>query len=121
MSQPTLHPLPMSHPPVPLSHFPAIPFIFILLRTLLHSPKLQPFCFQALPHFLPKPTRGGGTPSSPSDKFQGASQGAFSRPSGRPFFATWSLQRRFKLCLCRTMSHIAGQSLMRRELLVRFS
>ena len=37
-----------------------IPFTFKLLRTLLHSPKPQPFCFQSLPHSLPKTTRGGG-------------------------------------------------------------
>src|SRR6266699_1423101 len=51
---------PASHPPVPLSHFPAIPFLFTLLRTLLHSPKPQHFCFQPLPHSLQKTTRGGG-------------------------------------------------------------
>src|SRR6266567_9484431 len=37
-----------------------IPYTFKLLRTLLHSPKTQPFCFQALPHSLPKTTQGGG-------------------------------------------------------------
>src|SRR6266704_4214188 len=46
--------------PVPLSHYLPIPFLFTLLRTLLHSPKTQPFCFQAIPHSLPKITRGGG-------------------------------------------------------------
>jgi len=35
-------------------------FLFTLLRTLLRSPKTQPFSFQALPHSLPKTTRGGG-------------------------------------------------------------
>ena len=59
-SQPALHPLPTSHPPVPLSRFPAIPFFFTLLRTLLHSPKPQSFCFQSLPHSLPKTAGGGG-------------------------------------------------------------
>ena len=40
-----------------------IPFLFTLLRTLcalLHSPRPQPLCFQAIPHSLPKTTRGGG-------------------------------------------------------------
>jgi hypothetical protein len=37
-------------------------FPFIFLRTLLHSRKSQLFYFQALPHSLPKITRGGGTP-----------------------------------------------------------
>ncbi len=35
-------------------------FLFILFRTLLHSPKTQPFYFHAIPHSLPKTTRGGG-------------------------------------------------------------
>src|SRR6266568_6801050 len=48
-----------------------IPFTFKLLRTLLHSPKPQPFCFQSLPHSLPKTTRGGGrvlTTHPPSER-----------------------------------------------------
>src|SRR5260370_20484820 len=35
-------------------------FLFILLRTLLHSQNCQPFCFQAIPHSLPTTTRGAG-------------------------------------------------------------
>jgi len=34
-------------------------FPFTLLRTLLHSPKTQLFCFQAIPHSLRKTTGGG--------------------------------------------------------------
>ncbi|SRR5260370_37900303 len=41
----------------------AIPFFFRLLRTLLHSQKTQPFCFQAIPHSLPK-TLGVGARSA---------------------------------------------------------
>src|SRR6266702_5594996 len=38
-------------------------FLFILLRTLLHSARTQVFSFQAIPHSLPKTTGGGvGTP-----------------------------------------------------------
>ncbi len=39
----------------------SIPFLFILLRTLLHSRKCQLFSFQAIPHSLPK-TPGVGVP-----------------------------------------------------------
>src|SRR6266478_1508020 len=42
--------------------FRAIPFLFTLLRTLLHSLKAQLFSFQAIPHSLRKTTRGGGMP-----------------------------------------------------------
>ncbi len=37
----------------------SIPFVFKRFRTLLHSPKTQLFCFQSLPHSLPK-TSGVG-------------------------------------------------------------
>jgi hypothetical protein len=37
-----------------------IPFIFKLLRTLLHSPKSQLFYFQAIPHSWYKTPGGGG-------------------------------------------------------------
>src|SRR4029077_13112122 len=47
-------------PPIPLSHLPAIPFIFRHLHTLLHLPKPQLLRFQAIAHSLPKTTRGGG-------------------------------------------------------------
>jgi hypothetical protein len=40
--------------------FRVIPFLFMFLRTLLHSRETQLFCFQAFPHSLPKTTRGGG-------------------------------------------------------------
>jgi len=45
-------------------------FLFAFLRTLLRSPKTQPFYFQAIPHSLSKITGGGGYsvcnfPSSP--------------------------------------------------------
>src|SRR5260370_15080597 len=33
---------------------------FMLLRTILHSPKTQLLCIQSVPHSLPKTTRGGG-------------------------------------------------------------
>src|SRR6266851_4088725 len=46
-----------------------IPFLFTFLRTLLHSPKTQPFCFQAIPHSLPRTTRGGGTDDLPFKVF----------------------------------------------------
>jgi hypothetical protein len=39
---------------------------FIFFHTLLHSPKTQPFCFQAIPHSLAKTPGGGGTGSLPS-------------------------------------------------------
>jgi hypothetical protein len=35
-------------------------FLFIFLPTLLHSRKSQLFYFQAIPHSLPRITRGGG-------------------------------------------------------------
>src|SRR6266704_472418 len=38
-------------------------FLFILLRTLLRLQKSQLLYFQAIPHSLPKTTRGGGTPA----------------------------------------------------------
>src|SRR5712664_3133606 len=44
---------------LPTSHRP-IPFLFTLLRTLLHLRKTQLLCFQMFPHSLPKTTRGGG-------------------------------------------------------------
>src|SRR5260370_16699837 len=42
------------------TRFQAIPFVLIFLRTLLHVPKTQLFCVQAIPHSLCKNTRGGG-------------------------------------------------------------
>ena len=44
--------------------FRPIPFLFKLLRTLLHSPKTQLLCFHAIPHSLPKTPGGGGTPAA---------------------------------------------------------
>src|SRR5260370_36098070 len=41
--------------------FRAISFLFIFLRTLVHTQKTHLFCFQPLPHSLSKNTRGGGT------------------------------------------------------------
>jgi hypothetical protein len=38
----------------------SIPLLFMLLRTLLHSTKTQPLCFQSIPHSLPKTPGGGG-------------------------------------------------------------
>jgi len=38
-----------------------IPFAFRFLRTLWRAAKTQLFSFQAIPHSLPKTTRGGGT------------------------------------------------------------
>ena len=46
------------HHPLPTTR--TIRCLFILLRTLLHSPKTQPFYFQAIPHSLPKTPGGGG-------------------------------------------------------------
>ena len=40
----------------------SISFLFKFLRTLLRSAKTQLFSFQAIPHSLPKTTRGGGVP-----------------------------------------------------------
>jgi len=37
-----------------------IPFLFISLRTLLHSPKSQLFCFQTIPHSFAKTPGGRG-------------------------------------------------------------
>src|SRR6266704_807253 len=42
--------------------FRPIASLFTAFRTLLHSPKPQPVCFQAIPHSLPKTTRGGVSP-----------------------------------------------------------
>src|SRR5216683_8264065 len=50
--------------PIPCSPSP-IPSLFILLHTLLRSPKTQPFSFQAIPHSLPK-TPGVGGASTPT-------------------------------------------------------
>ena len=50
--------------PIPHSLSP-IPFFFKAFRTLLHSPKTQLFCFQAIPHSFTK-TPGVGYPSSPN-------------------------------------------------------
>ncbi len=44
-----------------------IPFLFILLRTLAHSSKTQPLCFQSIAHSLPK-TWGVGRVESPNLK-----------------------------------------------------
>ncbi len=44
---------------------PPISFLFTFLHTLLHSSKSQLFCFQSIPHSLPKTTRGGVPLSSP--------------------------------------------------------
>ena len=40
-------------------------FLFNFLRTPLHSPKTQLFCFQAIPHSLRKTPGGWGTPQVP--------------------------------------------------------
>jgi len=51
---------PMPFPtPYPLS-FHILAHSLALFCTFLHSSKTQLFCFQALPHSLPKTTRGGG-------------------------------------------------------------
>ncbi len=42
--------------------FRPIPSLFTAFRTLLHSPKPQPVCFQAIPHSLPKTPGGGVSP-----------------------------------------------------------
>src|SRR6266849_9205688 len=46
--------------------FRAVPFVLIFLRTLLHVPKAQLFCFQAIPNSLRKNTRVGGVPPASS-------------------------------------------------------
>jgi hypothetical protein len=49
--------------PIP---YPLSPFFSnscALLCTFLHPSKTQLFCFHAIPHSLPKTTRGGGTPT----------------------------------------------------------
>jgi RNA polymerase sigma-70 factor, ECF subfamily len=46
-----------------------ISFLFSSLRTLLDLRKTQLFCFQSLPHSLPKTTRGGGVPGSSAKGF----------------------------------------------------
>src|ERR1700687_897873 len=38
-----------------------MPFVFIHLRTLLHSPRTQLLCFQSIPHSLRKTPGGWGT------------------------------------------------------------
>ncbi len=47
----------------------AIPFLFTLMRTPLHSSKSQLFCFQAIPHSLPK-TPGVWVPHSSQNRTQ---------------------------------------------------
>ena len=42
--------------------FSVIPSLFMLLRTLLSSPKKQTPCFHGLAYSLQITTRGGGTP-----------------------------------------------------------
>ena len=73
MSQPgfpssSLRPIPLSpHPTFLLS--PLFSYSCALSCAFLHSPKTQPFCFQAIPHSLPRTTRGGGTDDLPFKVF----------------------------------------------------
>src|SRR5713101_4501159 len=73
-----------------------IPFIVIFLRTLLHSSKTQPFCFQAIPNSLRKTTGGGGRgrllPSCPSSRRTAPA------PPAPSISGTWSE------CLCVMLS-----------------
>jgi hypothetical protein len=50
---------PLISSPIPYS-LPSIPFIFILLQTLLRAQKTQLFCFQVIPHSLRKTPGGEG-------------------------------------------------------------
>src|SRR5713226_7658009 len=53
----------------PTNVFCPIPFLFTLFQTLLHSPKSQVFCFQAIPNSFAK-TPGGGGISCPSTRIK---------------------------------------------------
>src|SRR5216684_2486488 len=53
----------------PANVFCPIPFLFTLFQTLLHSPKSQLFCFQAIPNSFTK-TPGGGRISCPSTRIK---------------------------------------------------
>jgi hypothetical protein len=48
----------------PSDLFRTIPCLFTLLRTLLRAAKTQLLSFQAIPHSLPKTTRGGRIPGA---------------------------------------------------------
>src|SRR6266851_1132240 len=54
----------------PDQRFPDVSSFFshscALFCTFLHASKTQLFCFQSIPHSLPKTTRGGGTPNVPT-------------------------------------------------------
>src|SRR5260370_1443600 len=56
--------------PAPASKLQGLTSVFshscALFCTFLHSSKTQLFCFQAIPHSLPKTTRGGDTPNVPT-------------------------------------------------------
>src|SRR6266851_9280267 len=82
------------------SHHPirAISFLLIFLRTLLHSPKTQPLCFQAFPHSLPKTTRGGGTPSAQLSARRPLPNGLFCPIIGRRNGSLLSLPGFFNGC-----------------------
>src|SRR5216683_2506656 len=53
----------------PDQRFPDVSSFFshscALFCTFLHASKTQLFCFQSIPHSLPKTTGGGGTPNVP--------------------------------------------------------
>jgi hypothetical protein len=53
-------------------------FPFKPLRTLLHSARTQPFCFQAFPNSLRKTTRGGGRCILQAKSFSPSSRRSFS-------------------------------------------
>src|SRR5258706_10675915 len=64
--------------------FGPIPFVFTLLRTLLHSSRTQPIYFQALPHSLPKNTRGGGTLATSDRRPADRERWGFREKGGEP-------------------------------------
>src|SRR6266478_2474486 len=45
---------------------PTFPRRILFFCTFLHASKTQLFCFQSIPHSLPKTTGGGGTPNVPT-------------------------------------------------------
>jgi len=60
--------------------------LFTSLRTLLHEPISQPFCFQLFPHSLSKTTRGGGSGTINVERKSGGSFCRCIPTSLRPYF-----------------------------------
>src|SRR5882762_8943632 len=97
----------------PLS-FQILAHSFALFCTLLHSSRTQPIYFQALPHSLPKNTRGG-VPSQPQTGLRHLTDEAEANESGaaRPILYFWRPQRGFQPSLAvqfRPSGHLSPSS-----------